>query len=93
MLDDAAAKVLSQSLKTNNALKGLELAHNEITDFGCRFVAHIFAINEAIMYIEMEDNPLTEKGLKILASAPSATAPVSLIPKKDLTGRIRIAYN
>lgn len=59
---DVVAILIAEYLKTNDSIKRLDLARNQISDDGCAALALAMGLNQTVEYLNLESNMITERG-------------------------------
>lgn len=83
LIDDAAVKILADSLAENKTLQQLCLSNNEIADVGAEALAGMLKHNSVLHTLILAKNKISKDGAKALAEALSANNSLKKIDLKD----------
>ncbi|KJE98088.1 hypothetical protein CAOG_008114 [Capsaspora owczarzaki ATCC 30864] len=68
-MDDAAAQVVAEALKSNTTLTQLNLGRNQIGDTGAQAIAEALKVNKAVTVLGLNENRVGDAGAQAVAEA------------------------
>lgn len=76
---DVVAILIAEYLKSNDCIKRLDLARNQISDEGCAALALAMGVNTTVEYLNLESNMVTERGGIQMSSAIMSNATLTYL--------------